>query len=161
MHTDKRLRNNWEKMITAFYLLNYWIMFSLFWIGFKRFLSCFFATESINNPVCTMKSFECESYESVSQTIKAFWTFFKIIQRRYHKMLRWYIHFFSKLRMMKFDFQFLRGECFTCQGRRCAALGFHADPSLASPYQTKNYYTMTTARSPFCSKQKTECRVLF
>ncbi|OQV24597.1 Pancreatic triacylglycerol lipase [Hypsibius exemplaris] len=66
--------------------------------------------ESINNPACTMKSFECSDYES-----------------------------------------FLRGECFTCRGRRCADLGFHADISLASQYMTKNYYTITTEKSPFCT----------
>ena len=48
--------------------------------------------------------------------------------------------------------QFLRGECFTCRGNRCTPLGFHADPSLASSLQMKKYYTMTTAKSPFCSK---------
>ncbi|OWA50061.1 putative Pancreatic triacylglycerol lipase [Hypsibius exemplaris] len=67
--------------------------------------------ESINNPACTMKSFQCDNYQA-----------------------------------------FLRGECFTCRGQRCAALGYHANLALASPYVTKNFYTITTARSPFCSK---------
>ncbi|OQV15770.1 Pancreatic triacylglycerol lipase [Hypsibius exemplaris] len=66
--------------------------------------------ESINNPACTMKSFQCSDYDS-----------------------------------------FLRGECFSCRGQRCAALGYHANLSLAEGSGTKNFYTLTTSRSPFCT----------
>ncbi|GAV01862.1 hypothetical protein RvY_12504 [Ramazzottius varieornatus] len=46
--------------------------------------------------------------------------------------------------------KFLAGECFSCANGKCANLGFHADTSLISA-QPRNYYTITTAKSPFCT----------
>lgn len=46
---------------------------------------------------------------------------------------------------------FKRGECFTCKNGKCGEMGFNADPALGKAGLTKNFYSITTGRSPFCT----------